>query len=554
MGGVEKRAGEGPRPATDRFAGTLRRAQVSAEGFGLVLALTLGVRVPGAVAQTSAFPGIDPARPATGADRSLLGPAPGSGAGEDTSGAEEPLLGGRPGADSPRVPTALANPGGASPGVRAPRRIAAPARSSIAEVPSYGILDLRSGTEDQGPPDGLTLDAAIDRLIGENLDLRARRLEIPQAEADVLTAGLRANPILYTDTQLVPYGSFSRRRPGGPTQYDLNISYPFDLSGKRRARVLVAARARRVLEAQYQDAVRLQIDALGTAFVDTLAAAENVRYARAGVEGLDQVLAVTRRSQSRGNAGPDDVDRVEIQRDSAAIGVADAEEALRKSRRTLAVLLNLPHTEVDVLQVRGTVHDPYPPPPHEDELARLALACRPDLASYRLGIGRAEADVQLARANRLQDVYVQYQPYTFQDNRPFDAKSAHSWALGMAVPLPLFNRNQGNVRRAELNVDQTRAELAALERRVVAEARQAGREYTVTRAAIERIERKLLPTASRVRDNALRLYTRGEVEVVAYLNARREYNEIAREYFDLIVRHRRGMLTLNTAVGVRILP
>ena len=52
----------------------------------------------------------------------------------------------------------------------------------------------------------------------------------------------------------------------------------------------------------------------------------------------------------------------------------------------------------------------------------------------------------------------------------------------------------------------------------------------------------------------MKLFSRGGSEVVAYLNARREYNDVVREYRDLLVRHRRSMLALNAAVGLRILP
>lgn len=80
----------------------------------------------------------------------------------------------------------------------------------------------------EGPANGLTLDAAIERLVHSNLDLRSKSFVIPQAEADILTASLRANPLLYADRQLIPYGNDSRDRPGGPTQYDLNITDPLD--------------------------------------------------------------------------------------------------------------------------------------------------------------------------------------------------------------------------------------------------------------------------------------------------------------------------------------
>ncbi len=104
-----------------------------------------------------------------------------------------------------------------------------------------------------GPPDGLTLEQAIDRLLAANLDLLAKQFEIPQARADVLTASLRGNPIFYADAQLVPYGVDSVKKPDGPTQYDLNISQPFDFAHKRQARVMVASRALKVQEAQFQE-------------------------------------------------------------------------------------------------------------------------------------------------------------------------------------------------------------------------------------------------------------------------------------------------------------
>ena len=84
-------------------------------------------------------------------------------------------------------------------------------------------------------------------MLEQNLDLLALRYEIPKAEADVITAGLRSNPIFYADTQFIPYGANNAaHRPIGPTQYDVMITYPLDVSRKRRARVLVALSERRL--------------------------------------------------------------------------------------------------------------------------------------------------------------------------------------------------------------------------------------------------------------------------------------------------------------------
>ncbi len=469
-------------------------------------------------------------------------------------GGPQEILGGRPGASVPRVPTTISVPTSGLQGPGNMGGIAAPAPLQVGAAPEYGSLDFPSVLEDIGPPEGLTLDQAIEQLVRDNLQLRGQFFEIPQADADILTASLRANPILYADGQLLPYGAFSRARPGGPPQYDLNISYPLDITRKRQARTVVATRAKRVLEAQYQNAVRLQIGNLYTAFVAVLAARQRTRYAEASVEGLDQILQPLEARLRAGTITEAVVNRVRLQRETAQIGLLDAEELLRRAKRDLAVLLNVPFSEAESLEVRGTILDKVAPPPPTDTLVQIALDNRPDLVAYRLGLKRAEADVQLARANRLNDIYVLYQPYTFQNNTPYGLKSAHSWALGVTVPLPVYNRNQGNIRRAQLNVSQTQTEMAALERQVVTEVQHAEREYLVTRNAVDRIETVLRPAAESVLREVRRTYEAGSVDVITYITARQDFNQVVKQYLDTLIRHRQSMLDLNTALGRRILP
>ena len=181
--------------------------------------------------------------------------------------------------------------------------LAIPNVPALTAVPLFGNLELAEN-DGPGPADGLTFDTALDLMIRNNLDLAARRFEIPAAQADILTASLRANPIFYADSQLVPYGTFDPvNRPGGQTQYDVNISYPIDYSRKRQARTRVAIQAKRAIEAQFQDAIRLQINNLANAYLGVLAARETVRYAATGLKGLDTVVEKSEPQISRGT-GP----------------------------------------------------------------------------------------------------------------------------------------------------------------------------------------------------------------------------------------------------------
>jgi cobalt-zinc-cadmium efflux system outer membrane protein len=485
-----------------------------------------------------------------GSSESRLGARPGD-PGSPGQGADTPLQGGL-GPGYSRAPASVTRPA-------SPRNLPAPPPLSpiqeppAFELPLYGPLDLPTDAVETSP-NAWTLDQSIDRLIHNNLELQAQFLEIPQAQADILTASLRANPVLYYDTQLIPYGNFSDERPGGQTQYDLNVTFPLDLNNKRRARTETACRAKRVIEAQFQDAVRLKIGELYAAYVDVLAARETVRYAQSSIQGLDRIVDAARARQRGGEATLADVERVEIQRDAAQVGLAEAEDALAEATRALVPLLNLALAEAQALQFRDPIRLSAPAPPAGETLIQIAYDHRPDLAAYRLGILYATADLRLAERERFQDVFLLVQPYTFQNNEPFNRQSAHSWGVGVTIPLPLFDRNQGRIQRAALNIRQTQVELATLQQQIATEVLQAERRYNVTKASVERIENDLLPKATRIRDNALRRYSGGETDIVDFLNAQRDYNDLVRQFRDTLIRHRRAMLDLNTAAGTRLLP
>jgi cobalt-zinc-cadmium efflux system outer membrane protein len=509
-----------------------------------------------------------PAMP--GGAGSLLGPAPGDntsmlgtppGAGGSAPAANLPgggILGGRAGPNASRgVPTAVTTPGTGAGPTEMQMPVTAPQPQPVGPTtpPLYGTLEMTGGPEEEAP-DGLTLDQAIELTLERSLDLRSKFAEIPMARADILQANLRANPVFYQDGQLLQYGrgEYSRARPGGPQQFDTNITYPLDVSFKRTARTRVAARAEKVLEALYQNAVRNRIDDVYGAYVTALGARQTVRYAEQSVKGLDRLTELTRQLYQRGQVPLADLNLVENKLRIARLGVRAAQAAYRSARLDLGSFMNLTVQEASEMKLRGRIQVEAPPPPPVDELRTIALADRPDLAAARLGLSRAQADVRLAKANAYSDVYLLWQPYTFQDNSPYGVKSATSWALGVTVPLPIYNRNQGGIVRAGINVDQTRMQLADAERQLLVDVEKAAQEYEISRGLMEELHDQVEPDARQVRDAAFRLWHGGATSLLNYLQAQLDYNDVVKQYLDTAIRYRQSMLSLNTTIGRRIMP
>ena len=196
-----------------------------------------------------------------------------------------------------------------------------------------------------------------------------------------------------------------------------------------------------------------------------------------------------------------------------------------------------------------------PPPPVLDELKQIALAVRPDLVAFRLGIQRAEADVRarpgqslLRRLRALPALHVPEQ-HAVRPEEPDLLGPRRDRPPADLQPQP----GRDPARQAERDPDPDRARDRSSGRRSPRSrsprrsTRSRGRRSSGSR-------RSSCPTAVQVRDDTYRLYIGGEVNVVVFLNAQKDYNDIVKQYLDTVVRHRRSMLALNTALGQRVLP
>ena len=500
--------------------------------------------------------------------RSRLGPAPGTAASpyRRSPGSTDVVLGGVPNRRLVPLPQLSRRPSDAS-----ELALPTPDRSPLEHglAPSVERLQLPDALpppgpgdspgaptdldDEQGPPEGLDLDEAIRRLLQDNRDLRSKFLEIPQAEADIITAGLRENPLLFYSSGSVPYGSYSNQRPGD-ISHGISIVYPLDYSGKRRTGAEVARVEKCVLEAQYREAARLEVDNLYTAFVDVLAARQAVQASRRGLGLFDRLAADAGRRGPATAAGQEALDDLAIERDLAAMSVGDEQARFEKAKRRLATLLEIPPAEVAGLQVRGSLRVLDPSPPPVETLVSIAMARRPDLEAHRRGVHRAKSEQAQERAERFSDAYLLYTPFEYRDNSQSGRLSSTTWGAGLFVSIPIFNRNQGNLRRARINIEQSHLELAAVERLVVAEVTQAARDFERTRDDILRLEQITLPAVRRKRDRAWARLDSGEIDQGTFLAVQRDTTALVRYHRETLVRHRRNTLKINTAVGQRIMP
>ena len=417
-------------------------------------------------------------------------------------------------------------------------------RSRRPPAPLYGTLEIPTGTEDDGPPDGLTLEQAIDVTLERSLDLRQKFYRDPHGARRHPPGEPAGQPVFYQDGQLLQYKGqpFSRARPGGPQQFDTNITYPLDISHKRQARTMVADPRREgprgAVPGCRPPADRRRLRRLrrgpGCPPDGAIRGAER-RGAGRRSPTLTRAALQERRdhrwptsTRSRTSSGP---------RGSACV---DARGRLSQGQAGPGIAHEPHHRGSRRLELRGRIEVEAPPPPPLDELRQIALADGPTSLSFRLGVSRAQADVRLARANAYSDVYRPLAALYLPGQQPLRPEERHVLGPRRDRPAADLQPQPGRDRAGQDQRDSVAASSSPTwSGRPRSTSRRPSRNTRSRAGLVEELRRPGHPRRQgRCATTLASCWQAGRRSILDYLHAQLDYNDIVKQYLDTAIRHR----------------
>ena len=393
----------------------------------------------------------------------------------------------------------------------------------------------------------LTIEEAVNEAVHRNLGLLAARADLSVAEAALVTARLRPNPVLSGGADSLDWlgTGFNALNAAGPPQYAVRVDVPFERAGKRELRAHVAERTKRIAEAQVADAVRrLTLDVV-LASIDVLEAKAKLHLADDTLQSFERLVQLNERRLTSGA-----IPQLEVSRSRVAMlqyrgNVRNAQLALTQARLKLLPLVGKKPDEepIDIddrlalprSAIAGNVN----------LLQQSARSTRPDLLAARDEQARTQADLRLQLAQGKVD-------YTLgAEYRRQQGVNGRGNMLGLffSVPLPLFNRNQGEIVRAEAEVEKATRSLTALETDVAGQVASAYAEFTASRQLLEEIERDLLEPTDQARTGTAYVYQAGATSLLDVLDAQRAYNDTMETYYSAQAAYRRAQARLTLAIG-----
>jgi cobalt-zinc-cadmium efflux system outer membrane protein len=397
----------------------------------------------------------------------------------------------------------------------------------------------------QATVNGTTIEQAIELAKRNNPTLQANQTLILQNKAQEVTANLRPNPLVSWDTQFLPLFAPSLWSDSNywetQAQYDIGIGYLFERGRKRQHRLDAAKSATAVTESQVADAERTTTASAAQQFVAALLASSNLEFAKAALESYQRTVSISEDRYKAGAMSKSDLLKIQLQLLQFQTDVSNAQLARAQALASLRQLIGFNSVPPDYAIAGDLAYEPLPL--RLEDLQARALAARPDLQAAQRSVIASQSQVGLAKANGKVDLNVSFD-YT-------RLNQSNLGAFYFNIPLPVFNKNQGEIARNQYALTQSQFQEKAAEQAVMTDVKNAYEAARNGERVVQLYNQGALQQAQQSLEITRFSYEHGAASLLDFLDAERSYRATEFSYRQALATYMSALEQLRQAVGSR---
>lgn len=425
----------------------------------------------------------------------------------------------------------ILRPGAGAAQSQTPPTAPAPPAATLAQKPGSVIL---------------SLDDAIRLALQHNHSLLAARTTIQQNQAEETTANLRPDPVLLGDTQFLPVfqpDQFSSDYVNNTAQFDVGVSYLFERGKKRQHRLQAAKDATAVTRSQVADTERGLSFNVASQYINVELAESTLALAQQDLKSFQDTVGIAEARYKAGDISEDDLLKIKLQLLQFQGDESAAQLARAQGLSDLRQLIGYEAVPADYDVAPS--FDYQPTPGNVEDFEAKALLNRPDLRAAQQGVAAANSQYQLQKAIAKRDVtgQISYTHIQFSEISLFGQ-----------IPLPIFDRNQGEIARAGYGITQAQEQAKFTQGQVLTDVRDAFENLRSNDTIVGLYRSGYLDEAQQDRDIADYAYHRGAASLLDFLDAERSYRSVQLGYRQALASYLLAVEQLREAIGTRSLP
>jgi len=391
--------------------------------------------------------------------------------------------------------------------------------------------------EAQEPSGELNLRQALEMALAGSPDLASFPWELRSGDARIRQAGLRPNPELTVDLENFLGSDPSRKFETLETT--LSISQLMELGGKRAARIRLASSEKEVSRWDYE-AKRADVAAeVAKSFVEVLSAQDRLTLAEELARLAKEVLNAVAARVAAGKISPVEETKASVAWSISGIELERARLALEGARKRLAATWGNAKPMFSKAVGRLDRLTPIPPP----EVLADRISLNPDVARWAAEMEQRKATLVQERANRIPDVTI-----SGGVRRSREANDT-SFVFGAAVPLPLFNRNQGKILESHYRISKAEREREAAGNKVLAALSDAYQALATGYTEATTLKSAVLPGAQSAFEATSEGFRQGKFGYLEVLDAQRTLFEARGRYVEALGAYHKAVADTERLIG-----
>ena len=393
----------------------------------------------------------------------------------------------------------------------------------------------------------LTLKEAEQRFLERNLSLIAERYNIDMAQAQVLQAKLFENPVISLEQNVYNRLNGKYFDFGKEGEAVVEIEQVIHLAGQRNKQVRLEKINKEIAEYQFEEVMRTLRQELNEKFVEVYFLSKSIAIYEKEVNSLQVLLGGMKIQQEKGNISLMEISRLESMLFSLRKEKNERENDLLTTRGELNLLLNLPEDTQVQLSLDEEVLQQL-------DLSQLSIADLKAIINERPDQKIARSTVNASRANLKLQKSMAFPEFSVKGNYDRVGNFINDYfAIGVSLSVPIFNRNQGNIKAARFSIQQAGVQQEYAANRADMELftaytslEKATQLYQSTNMDLERNFEKLI---TGVNEN----FTRKNISLLEFIDYYDSYKETCIQLYEIKKNVFLAMENLNTVVGQNVL-
>jgi len=407
---------------------------------------------------------------------------------------------------------------------------------------SAGAIQAQTAQEQR-----LTLGGAVERARRSHPLIVAAKQRVAIAEAEKLESGLKPNPSLTVSGENFPLGPAPKGFEfGSGVDWFAVYTQTFETGGKRNLRVSLAEHNLEVAQGEASAVERRVVFEVKVAYQRVASARLRVELLRENHTSLSQIAGLNEVRVKEGYIAEGDLIKARLEAQRVEFQLRKAGLEYVRTKIELLRAMGASSFEEGELSFEIAEELNFQPVSINTTLLREAAMRLPQVQAAQSRVERAESLLRLEQARVRPDITASV---GYKRNGPDNALYA-----AVSAPLPLYNRNQAQIARAQAEVEAARAELQYAHNTVLAELAAARRAVEFNQKQVESLRAEFLSLADESRSVSLAAYREGAVDLLVLLDAQRVRSQAQELYFQALYDYQLAIHELERAAGIERLP